>query len=149
MRVAILLVHGFCAMFLLGAITHQALAVWWPVTETSTGWWRSLRAVHPDRYTKAVLVLFFLTVVPGAIDYVPFRLAARADYLDLEIPWATGLFELKEHATGICLAMLPGYWAAWREPGSVNTRRALTTFVTIVVWWNMIVGHIVNNLRGL
>ena len=149
MILVLLLLHAFCAMFLVGAITHQVLAVWWPITETTTGWWRSLRAVHPERYTKAVVALYCITVVPGALDYVPFRLVARAQYLDLYVKWATGLFELKEHATGIGLAVLPAYVAAWREPGATGARRAFTTFVTIVIWWNLIVGHVVNNVRGM
>ena len=85
----------------------------------------------------------------GAIDYLPFRLFARAQYLDVHVPWATGLFEVKEHAAAIGLALLPAYWAVWRQPAETAARRAFTTFLTGVVWWNFLVGHIVNNIRGL
>jgi hypothetical protein len=45
--------------------------------------------------------------------------------------------------------VLPGYWAVWREPNETAARRALTTFLTVVAWWSLLVGHVVNNLHGL
>ncbi len=147
--VALLLVHGLSAMLLLGAVTHQVLALWMPVWGHRSGWWHSLRAVHPDRYVRAVIVLFCITIPMGAINYIPFRVLVRAQYLDGHVPWATGLFELKEHAAAIGLAVLPAYWAVWREPTETAPRRAFTTLLAVVVWWNFLVGHIVNNVRGL
>ena len=149
MNVLLLLLHGLSAMLLLGAVTHQAVAVWLPASGPQSGWWHALRAVHPERYARAVVVLFAATALLGAINYIPFRLVARAQYLDAQVPWATGLFEVKEHATAIGLALLPGYWAVWREPKETAARRALTTLLTAVAWWSLLVGHIVNNLRGL
>ena len=148
-NVLLLVVHGLCGMLLLGAITHQALAVWWPEPGIKAGWWHALRAVHPERYVQAVAVLFCVSFILGAVVYAPFRIVARAAYLDAHAPWATGLFEVKEHAAAIGLALLPAYWGAWREPGAVTGRRALTTFLAAITWWNYLVGHVVNNARGL
>jgi hypothetical protein len=148
-NVVLLLLHGLSAMLLLGAVTHQALALWWPVGGQPPGWWHALRAVHSERYVRAVVVLFCLTVLLGAIDYIPFRVFVRARYLDAHVPWATGLFEVKEHAAAIGLAVLPAYWAVWREPTETAAQRALTTFLAAVAWWNFLVGHVVNNVRGL
>jgi hypothetical protein len=147
--VLILLLHGLSAFLLLGAVTHQALALWMPAGRQEPGWWHSLRSVHPERYVRAVVVLFCLTALLGAINYSPFRVFARAQFLDTQVPWATGLFEIKEHATAIGLAVLPSYWAVWREPNAVSARRAFTTLLTAVAWWNFFVGHVVNNVRGL
>jgi len=147
--VLLLILHGLSAVLLLGAVTHQALALWWPAHEQGAAWWHSLRAVHPERYVRAVVVLFGFTVLLGTIDYTPFRLFARQEYLDAHVPWATGLFELKEHAAAIGLALLPAYWAVWHEPNEAGARRALTTFLAAVTWWNFLVGHVVNNMRGL
>ena len=149
LKVLFLVLHGLSAMLLLGAVTHQALALWWPASGQHAAWWHSLRAVHPERYVRAIVFLFCLTVLLGAIDYLPFRLFARAQYLDAHVPWATGLFEVKEHAAAIGLALLPAYWAVWRQPTETAARRAFTTFLAAVVWWNFLVGHIVNNIRGL
>ena len=148
-NVLLLLLHGLSAMLLLGAITHQVLALWLPAWGRPSGWWHALRAVHPERYVRAVVVLFCLTLLLGAINYLPFRVLVRAQYLDAHVPWATGLFELKEHAAAIGLAMLPAYWVVWRGPTGTAAQRAFTTFLAVVAWWNFLVGHIVNNIRGL
>ena len=149
MNALLLLLHELSAMLLLGAVTHQALAVWLPARAQQPGWWQALRAVHPERYVLAVIVSFCLTALLGAINYVPFSVFARAQYLDAHVPWATGLFEVKEHAAAIGLAVLPAYWAVWREPTETAARRALTTLLATVAWWNFLVGHVVNNIRGL
>jgi len=151
MGVLVLVLHSIAAVLLLGAVTHQALAMWWPAAQRKAGWWQSLRAVHPERYVPAIVVLFAVVVALGSIAYLPFRSVTRALYLDAHAPWATGLFEIKEHAAAIGLALLPAYWAAWREPEASDrgARRALTTFLAAITWWNFLVGHIVNNTRGL
>ena len=145
----LLLPHGLSAMFLLGAVTHQALALWLPERGRPSGWWHSLRAVHPERYVRAVVFLFCLTLLLGAANYLRFRVFVRAEYLDVHAPWATGLFEIKEHAAAIGLTVLPAYWLVWRESSSSSARRAFTTLLAAVTWWNFVVGHIVNNVRGL
>ena len=149
MNLLLLLLHGLSAVLLWGAVTHQALALWWPAPRSSAGWWGSLRSVHADRYAAAVAALFCLTLGLGAVLYGPFRVLVRADYLDAHLPWVTGLFEIKEHAGAIGLALLPAYLAAWRDPSAAGARRALTTFLALLVWFNYLVGHVVNNARGL
>ena len=147
MTIVLLVLHGLSATLLLGAVTHQAIAVWWP-SRREASWWRSLRAVHAERYVAAVVVLFATTFALGALLYPPFRLVARAQSLDVHAPWATGLFEVKEHAAALGLALLPAYARAWRDP-SLGARRASTTLLLLATWWNFVVGHVVNNARGL
>ena len=148
MRLFLLLLHGVSATLLIGAITHQAIAAWWPGT-TRAGFFKSLRAVHAPRYTAAVIVLFTVTIVLGSVIYPPFRSIVRAHYLDASVPWATGLFEIKEHAAAVALALLPAYWALWRGSSDLTSRRAVTTILAVLAWWNVLVGHVVNNVRGL
>jgi hypothetical protein len=148
-NVLLLLLHGLSAMLLLGAVTHQVLALWSPAQKEPADFWRALRAVHPERYTRSVVILYCLTVLFGAANYLRFRVLVRAAYLDAHVPWATGLFEVKEHAATIGLALLPAYWIAWRDPTAGQAQKALTTILTVVVWWSFLVGHIVNNIRGL
>ena len=149
MNLVLLLIHGISAALLWGAVTHQAVALWWPAPRGGPGFWRSLRGVHAERYARAVAVLFVVTLGLGAILYAPFRVLVRAAYLDAHVPWATGLFEIKEHAAAIGLAVLPAYLAAWKEPQTLRTRRALTTMLTLIVWFNYLVGHVVNDVKGL
>ena len=47
--------------------------------------------------------------------------------------------------------MLPAYWYFWRVPeraGRHQRARHADRVLTVIVWWNFLVGHIINNLRG-
>ncbi len=48
--------------------------------------------------------------------------------------------------------MLPAYWVCWRRPLAndlVRTRSILTAILAFIVWWSFLIGHVLNNLRGL
>jgi hypothetical protein len=62
-----------------------------------------------------------------------------------------GVFDLKEHFTVIGMAALPAYWYFWRPPLAEQhgrTRAMLTAILAFIVWWNFLVGHVLNNIRG-
>jgi hypothetical protein len=62
-----------------------------------------------------------------------------------------GAFELKEHFAAVGLGLLPAYWHSWRQPleaAYASTRAILTALLAFIVWWNFLVGHILNNIRG-
>ena len=64
---------------------------------------------------------------------------------------ANGVFEIKEHFAAIGMFMLPLYWFYWRtplKPDYAAARRWLTTILALIVWWNFLVGHILNNIKG-
>ena len=61
---------------------------------------------------------------------------------------AIGLFELKEHFGGLGIGLIPAYIWAWRS-GSAAGRTGLTLVLAFIAWWNFLVGHVLNNLRGL
>jgi len=149
LRIALLVCHGIVAVLLIGAVTHQAIALWLPAKRPSHGWWQALGAVHPERYVRAVVVLYVTTVLLGMLLYPSFSIDVRAAFLDAHRPWATGLFEVKEHAAAVGLALLPAYAAVWTPNASSASRRAFTTLLTVITWWNFLVGHVVNNVHGL
>jgi hypothetical protein len=50
------------------------------------------------------------------------------------------------------LGLLPAYWYYWRQPlaaEQANIRKFLTTIIAFTIWWNFLVGHFTNNIRGL
>jgi len=148
----LLIVHGLLAVALLGAITHQAVAVWWPVRATAGTFVTRFRAVPSTSYVTAVVVLYLLTMVLGGVIYTHYTISARIVLIQLQIWKPYGLFEMKEHFAAIGLGMLPAYWYFWRvpnAPGATGARAILTGLLCFVVWWNFLVGHIINNLRGL
>lgn len=109
------------------------------------------RAVAPAAFANAVVLLYAVAALLGAIVYLYFRVDVRpaleqAGHFD-----ALGFFDIKEHFVSIGLALLPAYWACWRRPlagESVRTRTALTSILAVIVWWGFLVGHVLNNIMG-
>ena len=146
----LLIVHGILAVFLLGAITHQAVGAVWPVTKKSSDFVSALRGVDGTRYTNAVIVLFVVTFAIGLIIYPTYRVNVRTVLQEYRLFRPEGMFELKEHFLAVGLALLPVYWCFWHQPLAVNrvARAALTTLIAFAVWWSFLTGHIINNIRG-
>ena len=147
----LLIVHGLLAVALLGAITHQALSVWAPVRKPAGSFVGRFRGVPGAAYTNAIIVLFVLTAILGAVIYPAYRLEVRIVVEQLGLRPQNGAFELKEHFAVLGLAMLPAYWYYWRQPLAAEharTRAVLTSLLAFIVWWNFLVGHILNNIRG-
>jgi hypothetical protein len=147
----LLIVHGLLAVALLGAITHQALSVWAPARKPAGSFVGRFRGVPGAAYTNAIIVLFVLTAILGAVIYPAYRIEVRIVVEQLGLRPQNGAFELKEHFAVIGLAMLPAYWYYWRQPLAAEharTRAVLTGLLAFIVWWNFLVGHIINNIRG-
>ena len=146
----LLICHGLLAVALLGAITHQAMSVLLPAHKPAGSFVGRFRAVPGAAYANAVVVLYVLTFVLGGIIYASYRIEVRIVVEQLGLWAQNGSFELKEHFAAIGLAMLPAYWHYWRQPpaGDTRTRVMLTAMLAFIVWWNFLVGHILNNIRG-
>ena len=153
MIVALLIVHGLLAVTLLGAITHQA----WSVVPRGTAagslsFVDRFRSVDSGAYATAIVVLFAVTAIGGALLYPQYRLDVRTALEDMQMRAANGVFEIKEHLAAIGLGLLPTYWLFWRAPlvpEQAAARRYLTWLLAFVVWWSFLVGHVLNNIKGL
>jgi hypothetical protein len=154
MIVVLLIVHGLLAVALLGAITHQALSVF-TVASASNGRWtfvNRFRGVDATAYATPIVVLFVVTTLGGAVLYPQYRIDVRPALEDTQNTAANGVFEIKEHLGAFGLGLLPVYWLFWNKPQGVEgiaARRYLTWLLAFFVWWNFIVGHVLNNIRGL
>jgi len=156
MIVALLILHGLLAVGLLGAITHQALSV---VPLAAAKGQRTFvdrfRGVNGPAYATPIVVLFVVTAIGGALLYPQYRIDVRPALEDMRNSAANGVFEIKEHLVAIGLGLLPAYWLVWRQPGNaqgaevVSARRGLTWLLAFFVWWGFLVGHVLNNIRGL
>ena len=103
-------------------------------------------------YATPIVVLFVITVIGGALLYPQHRVDVRPALEDTQNSAANGVFEIKEHLAAIGLGLLPRYWLFWRKPHGPETvaaRRYLTWLLAFFVWWNFIVGHVLNDIRGL
>jgi len=148
---ALLIIHGLVAVALLGAITHQTLAVWIPARTRSGSFFDRFRAVPPASFTNAIVVLYATSAILGGFVYFHFCIGVEPA-LERTRHWqALGLLELKEHFAAIGLALMPAYWVCWRQPRTdecARTRAVLTAILAFIVWWGFLVGHVLNNIMG-
>jgi hypothetical protein len=92
-----------------------------------------------------------VTSIGGALLYPRYRLDIRTTLEDLNLRSANGIFEIKEHLAAIGLGILPIYWFLWKKaltPEYAASRKYLTWILAFLVWWNFLVGHILNNIKG-
>ena len=85
--------------------------------------------------------------------YPTYRYYVRFLLQDKRAPWATGLFEIKEHWLAIGLAILPFYVVTSRAVGNPDKRDLLLNHASvvgmnIVVWYSFVIGAVLVYLRG-
>ena len=153
MIVALLIVHGLLAVSLLGAITHQAWSLV-PRKAAAGGltFVGRFRNVNSGAYAAAIVVLFVVTAIGGGLLYPQYRLDVRTALEDQQMRAANGVFEIKEHVVAVGLGLLPAYAFFWRlplDPSQATARRAVTWMLAGIVWWSYLVGHVLNNIKGL
>jgi hypothetical protein len=108
--------------------------------------------VDSSAYATAIVVLFVVTAIGGSLLYPQYRLDVRTALEDLQLRAANGVFEIKEHLVAIGLGLLPTYWLFWKAPlvpEQATARRYLTWLLAFIVWWSFLVGHVLNNIKGL
>lgn len=157
----LVIVHLLLAITLLGALTHQTLALLWPsgaavpapagARPAAPTLSRSYRGVRVTLYTNVILALYLLTGLVGAFLYGPYRLSILPFFYGHGLKLFGGIFELKEHFVIIGLALLPVYWYLWKKV-PLNEQTSSRAFVTAIlaafVWYSFLVGHVLNNLKG-
>ena len=150
MATFLVILHGLLAVALLGSITHQAVAVAWP-SRSKVGFANAYRAVSGAAYVNATIILFIAVVILGGIIYPTYRVWVRTYLESARLYSSVGSFEVKEQFISIGLGLLPFYWLLWRRPDAAgkSARMAVTLMLCFIVWFAFIVGHVLNNIRGL
>lgn len=148
----LLILHSLVGVALLGAITHQLVSLLRRGGARSDSFVARYAGVNQRVFTMAVVGLFAAQVALGALIYPRYRLDVRIPFEEMSLGWAVGVFELKEHFAGIGLAMLPFYaytWSTAADIGRQPDRLGVTLLLAFIVWWDFLVGHVLNNIRGL
>jgi hypothetical protein len=137
---------------LLGALTHQAIAVAKRPTGPSKTFVGRFRSVHTPTFTNVVCLLYAASVLIGALLYPRYRIDVRPLLEDMQLRAANGLFETKEHFAAVGLGLLPAYWLFWRQPLALElaaSRKYVTWILAFTAWFNFLVGELLNNIRGM
>jgi hypothetical protein len=149
---ALLILHGLVGVALLGAITHQLVSMYRRRTVRSGSFIDRYTGVNQRVFVIAVVSLFITQVILGAIIYPTYRLNVRIPFEEMYLFKAIGVFELKEHFAGIAIGLLPLYFWLWRPEIADTHRRdriVITSILAFIVWWDFLIGHVLNNIRGL
>ena len=153
MIIILLILHGLLAVALLGAVTHQALSTRRLKPNGDRDSFMSrYRSVHDAAFPYAIVLLFILTCIGGGFLYPQYRIDVRPSLEERQLSAANGVFEIKEHLAAIGLGILPAYLVYWRRPllpEYAPGRRGLTWILAFVTWWSFLVGHVLNNIKGL
>ncbi len=148
----LLVAHTLVGAALLGAITHQAFSVGRRPTTPGQNFVQRFLGVNSPTFTNTIVLLFFAASVLGGLLYPRYRVDVRPTLEDLQLRAANGIFEMKEHFAAVGLGLLPAYWLAWRRPSTADgftARKYFTWILAFIVWWNFVVGELLNNIKGM
>lgn len=144
----LLLIHLFATFVLVGSMTHNLLIV--------VGYLRGKfgRQKLEQRYTRVSLWAYTIVYVIGALIYPAYGAHIRHIYFDPELPWATGLFEVKEHWGAIGLAMIFIYYFLRKTFQPAEEKDKLFLYVplcfilNIILWYKVISSCYLTALKG-
>jgi len=144
----LLLAHLFATFVLVGSMTHNLLIV--------LGYMRDRfgRQKLELLYVKVSFWTYIIVYVLGALCYPAFRVYIRGTCFDAQLPWATGLFKVKEHWGAIGLALFFVYYflrknfQPEREKEKLYLYVPLCFLLNIILWYKVIVGCYLSLLKG-
>ncbi len=146
----LVLLHLLVTFVLVGAMTHNLLIVVRGYTRAKFG-----RKKLEFYYVKIALWSYIIVYAFGALAYPAFRINTRAALFDKTFPWATGLFEVKEHWGALGLAFFVAYYLLRRSFEPDQQRHKLWFYIplcillNVVLWYKTIVGCYLALLKGV
>jgi hypothetical protein len=151
-RQPLLFLHLAAAVSTLAVAVHLLVRLAQSARKPNPWLARSVR-----RHAWLLFSLYAATWVLGALIYPAFRILVRYAYLDETLPWATGLFEIKEHAATLGLVPALGVLLLARGASTTAppltrhavTLGALTGGVAAVLLFNAWCGWYLGTLRPL
>ena len=145
----LVVLHMLATIVLVGAMTHNLLIVVRGYLRGKFG-----RKKLEYYYVKVSLWAYIIVYVLGALAYPAFRINTRAALFDETIPWATGLFEVKEHWGALGLAFFVVYYLVRRsfEPDVEKHKLyfyvPLCVLLNVILWYKVVVGCYLALLKG-
>ena len=143
----LLMAHLLVTFVLVGSVTHNLIVV--------GGYLRGkfARQKLELRYARVGFWSYVIVYITGALVYPAFRVYIRGELFD-PMRWPTGLFEVKEHWGAVGLAMFGVYYFLRKsfqpdqEKQKLWLHVPLCIMINIVVWYKVIAGCYLSNLKG-
>jgi len=143
--------HWLAGIATVGTCTHLLLRLTYRARHGK------LRTARVRLHALILAIAYGCTWILGTLVYPTFRVRVRADLLDKTYPWATGLFEIKEHAATLLVFPVIAIYAMGRKLDfeDENDRRysvllvGLVWVVLCVTIYNACVGWYLGTLRSV
>ena len=145
----LLMLHALTAILLLGAMTHHVLL-------SVPYLWGNFKKIRLEKlYVRVAFVAYLLSFTLGALIYPNYRYHVRHLHFDPHLPWASNLFDIKEHWAGIGLALFIAFLVISRVIDPPTDRPMLGVYVflsvtlTLIVWFNVLSGLLLTSYKGV
>lgn len=144
----LLLAHLFITFVLVGSMTHNLLII----INYLRGKFGRQRLEW--LYIRVSLWAYIVVYIIGALIYPAYRIYIRHEYFDPQLPWATGLFEVKEHWGAVGLALLFVYYFLRKSFEPSKEKEKLYLYVplcfilNLILWYKIIIGCYLTLLKG-
>lgn len=145
-----LILHTISAIVLLGSITHDFVLLISYVRGNPK------RIRLQKRYAQVGFISFLCTYLLGGIFLYPvFKVRVRYPYFDKILPWATYLFEVKEHWDSMALAIFIVYYILSRYINPKEDKHLLKLYailgiiLAVIVWYSAIASFVLTSYRSV
>ncbi|MCL4218319.1 MAG: hypothetical protein KJ052_15130 [Candidatus Hydrogenedentes bacterium] len=151
MAKGMLFLHLVAAVCCIAVAVHLLLRAWRGVQASRT-FTASMRL-----HAKMLLIAYSAAFLLGGAIYPTYRVRVRGEYFDPQLPWATGLFEIKEHLASMAfLPVVALYVLSRRLEFHIEADRryspfffGLAGFILFVFIYNGVAGWYLSSLKSL
>jgi hypothetical protein len=134
--------HALVAIVLAGATGHAA---WLSVVRLRG---REVPAPRLARHLKAIGACLLATLLLGLLAYPHYRVHVRGLVLDRDFPWASNLFDLKEHAAAIAAPLWVAAFGVETSGASARSSAWLSLMLSALLLFALAAGLVVTSVHG-
>ncbi len=144
----LLILHLLATFILVGSMTHNMVCVAGYIKGNFTN------QKSEAFYAWVSLWAYIAVYIFGILIYPAYEVHIRKQLFDPQLPWATGLFEAKEHFAAFGLAMIVVYYFLRRSFNPQQEREKLYVYIplcimlNIILWYKVIVGIYLSIIRA-
>ncbi len=146
--IILLIFHMLVTIVLAGSMTHNFFVV--------IGYLRGKfnRNKLELKFLKVSVWCYSIVYILGTLIYPTFRIRVRHEYFDEQLPWATGLFEVKEHWAALGMAFIVALYFLRKSFNPAEDKQKLFLYVplcfilNISLWYIVIVSCFLTILKG-
>jgi len=144
----LLLLHFLVTFLLVGSMSHHLVCL----VNFMRGRFFQLKR---EKLMLSIAFWSYLAIyLFGCLIYPAFRVYMRHEYFDTALPWATGLFEVKEHWASHGLIILGSCYILRKYFDPADDKQKLWLYIplcltaNIILWYVVLAGAYLTHLKG-